>query len=132
TSIRSRPKRQLDVKLLRIVHEAPSETGVYYFYNDAGSIIYIGKSKNIKKRVTQHFTSQSKKSKRIQELVATFSYEITGSNLVAELKESEAIKINKPLFNRALRRNLYLYQIGIFEDKNGYLNLKIEKTDFRK
>src|SRR5690606_25651252 len=59
-------------------------------------------------------------------------YELTGSDLIAQLKESEEIKINKPLYNRALKRNVFQYQLVSFVDSNGYIHLKIEKADSRK
>tara|TARA_R100000935_G_scaffold21876_2_gene40363 strand:- start:7010 stop:8275 length:1266 start_codon:yes stop_codon:yes gene_type:complete len=131
-SVRKDPKRQLDTKLLDLIAEAPSETGVYYMHNEAGEIIYIGKSKNIKKRLTQHFTSDNRKSKRIQLEVLAVSHELTGNELIALLKECEEIKRKKPKYNRALRRTLFQYQLGSFEDENGYINLKIEKADAKK
>jgi len=131
-SVRKDPKKMMESKLLDLLAAAPASTGVYYMYNEKGNIIYIGKSKNIKKRLTQHFTGDSRKAKKIQVQVATLSYEITGSELIALLKESEEIKRIKPIFNRALRKTLFNYQLGYFKDENGYLNLKIEKADGRK
>jgi DNA polymerase III subunit epsilon len=131
-SVRKDPKRHLDTKLLDLIAEAPSETGVYYMHNEEGEIIYIGKSKNIKKRLTQHFTNDNRKSKKIQLEVAAVTYELTGNELIALLKESEEIKRKKPQYNRALRRTLFQYQLGSFEDEHGYINLKIEKADARK
>ncbi len=128
-TLRKDPKRQLEPKLLDIIQNAPSETGVYYMHNEAGKIIYIGKSKNIKKRLTQHFTSDNRKSKKIQLEVKSVTYEKTGSELIALLKESEEIKQNKPIFNRALRRTIFTHQLTSFIDENGYINLKIEKAD---
>ena len=64
-SIRKDPKRYLEPKLLDLIGNAPTATGVYYMHKEDGTIIYIGKSKNIKKRLTQHFTSDSRKSKKI-------------------------------------------------------------------
>jgi DNA polymerase-3 subunit epsilon len=61
--------------------------------------------------------------------VATVTYESTGSELVALLKESEEIKKNKPVFNRAQRRTIFTYGLFSFEGDNGYLNLKISKID---
>ncbi len=130
--VRKDPKRQLEPKLLDIIETAPSATGVYYMHKADGTIIYIGKSKNIKKRLTQHFTNDNRKSKKIQLEVAAVSYEETGNDLIAQLKESEEIKRNKPVFNRALRRTLFNYQLASFVDKDGYINLKIEKADARK
>lgn len=132
SSVRLIPKKQVDTKLLEILKELPTETGVYYFHDSEGKIIYIGKSKNIKKRVTQHFTSEARKSKNIQEQVHSVSFEITGSDLIAQLKENEEIKTIKPLFNRALRRNIYLYQLVSFVDEMGYIHLQIEKTNSKK
>jgi DNA polymerase-3 subunit epsilon len=130
--VRHVPKIQLDIKLLNILEELPTDTGVYYMHKEDGEIIYIGKSKNIKKRVNQHFTSSSPKSKKIQSLVVAVTYEITGSELVALLKESNEIKQNKPVFNRAQRRTIYTHALYSFIDENGYINLKIDKADGRK
>lgn len=131
-TIRLEPKRQLDSKLLRIIEKIPSETGVYYMHREDGEIIYIGKSRNLKKRIIQHFTSDNRKSKKIQYEIYSVSYEKTGSDLIAQLKESEEIKLNKPIYNRALRKTLYQYQLSSFTDEKGYINLKIEKADSRK
>ncbi|WP_461305136.1 exonuclease domain-containing protein [Aureisphaera sp.] len=131
-SIRKDPKRHLEPKLLDMIAQAPTETGVYYMHNKEGEVIYIGKSKNIKKRLTQHFTSDNRKSKKIQLEVVSVSYELTGSELVALLKESEEIKQNKPVYNRALRKTLYQYQLVTYTDDHGYINLKIEKANQKK
>lgn len=124
-AIRLEPKYQMEPKLLDILDSLPSITGVYYMHNKDGDIIYIGKSKNIRKRVNQHFTSTNHKSKKMQLQVAAVTYEETGSELVALLKESEEIKRNKPFFNRALKRTIFSHGLFSFPDDNGYLNLKV-------
>ena len=131
-SIRSKPKYQLEPRHIDIIDKLPAITGVYYIHKEDGEIIYIGKSKNIKKRVNQHFTSSSPKSKKIQVQVAAVTYEATGSELIALLKESEEIKKNKPIFNRALRRTIFTHAMYSYSDKSGYINLKIDKADGRK
>lgn len=131
-SIRTEPKFQMEPKHLEIIEQLPSITGVYYIHKSDGEIIYIGKSNNIKKRINQHFTSTQPKSKKIQLLVAAVTYEATGSELVALLKESEEIKKNKPLYNRALRRTIFTHALYSFKDDNGYINLKIDVVDGRK
>ena len=113
-AVRKDPKRHLDSKLLDMIASAPTETGVYYMHNEEGQVIYIGKSKNIKKRLTQHFTSDNRKSKKIQLEVSAVSHELTGNELVALLKESAEIKENKPVYNRALRKTLFNYQLASF------------------
>lgn len=131
-SIRLNPKLQLEPRHLDILEELPTTTGVYYIHKSDGDIIYIGKSNNIKKRVNQHFTNSNQKSKKIQAQVTAVTYEITGSELVALLKESEEIKRVKPIFNRALRRTIFTHALYSFVDDNGYINLKIDVADLRK
>ncbi|WP_053977597.1 3'-5' exonuclease family protein [Mangrovimonas xylaniphaga] len=125
-------QKQINPNLKRIIDELPNVTGVYYLHNDDGEIIYIGKSNNIKNRVSQHFSATTTKSKKLQLQTAAVTYEETGSELVALLKESAEIKRNKPLFNRALRRNNFTFALYSHKDEAGYINLKIDKTDGRK
>lgn len=127
-TIRLEPKFQMEPKLKDIVEGLPSVTGVYYMHAEDGSIIYIGKSKNIKHRVNQHFTNQSVKSKKIQLQVVAVTFEETGSELIALLKESEEIKRNKPIYNRAQRRTIFTHGLFQYYDDHGYLNFKIAKV----
>ncbi|WP_353083648.1 exonuclease domain-containing protein [Flavobacterium sp.] len=130
--IKAEIKSGLSPKLLDIVESLPNKTGIYYIHNEKGDLIYIGKSKNIKKRVNQHFTGKNNKSKKIQAQVFTVTYEETGSELVALLKESEEIKINKPIHNRAQRKSIFQWALYEVLDDKGYLNLKLQKADGRK
>ena len=130
--IKAEIKSGLPPKLLDILESLPSKTGIYYIHNENGDLIYIGKSKNIKKRVNQHFTGKNSKSKKLQIQVFTVTYEETGSELVALLKESEEIKINKPIHNRAQRKSIFQWALYEVLDDNGYLNLKLLKADGRK
>ncbi|WP_426432464.1 exonuclease domain-containing protein [Winogradskyella sp. HB-48] len=124
-AVKIEQKSKLAPNLKEIIEDLPSETGVYYIHDAEGNIIYIGKSNNIRKRVTQHFTNKNSKSKKIQVKVAAVTYEKTGSELVALLKESEEIKTNKPILNRALKRNQFTQGLYSFIDNNGYVNLRI-------
>ena len=131
-AVRLNPKNQLEPRHLDIISELPTVTGVYYIHKADGEIIYIGKSKNIKKRINQHFTSTNPKSRKIQSLVATVTYEATGSELVALLKENEEIKKNKPLLNTALKRARFTHALYSFTDKAHYINLEVAPTDTAK
>ena len=130
--IKTEIQKGIAPKLYSIIEDLPSKTGVYYIHNEAGKLIYIGKSKNIKKRINQHFTGIDVKSKKIQAEVFTVTYEETGSELIALLKESEEIKIHKPIYNRAQRKNIFNLALYVEADKKGYLNFKIQKTDGRR
>ncbi|MCP9199758.1 exonuclease domain-containing protein [Gramella sp. GC03-9] len=130
--IRKEPKRSLDTKLVYLLEELPAETGVYYFHDENGEIIYVGKSRNIKKRVNQHFTNENSKSREMQRKVASVSYELTGNELIALLKENQEIKTIKPRYNRALKRDVFSHALYQFKDENGYLNLKVSRASQKK
>lgn len=130
--VKTEVKTGMSPKLLDIVESLPSKTGIYYIHNEKGDVIYIGKSKNIKKRVNQHFTGMSNKSKKIQRDVYAVTFEETGSELIALLKESEEIKINKPIYNRAQRRTIFQWALYPEKNEKGYIALKVQKADGRK
>lgn len=132
SSVRNSPKYRMDTKLVQLLEDLPTITGVYYLHNSKGEIIYIGKSKNIRKKVTQHFTNENRKSLNIQKEVASVTYEATGNELNAFLKENEEIKHNKPKYNKASSKTIFNHALYKSVDANGYIHLKIEKADGRK
>ncbi|MCD4735785.1 MAG: GIY-YIG nuclease family protein [Bacteroidales bacterium] len=114
----------------KLIDNLPGKHGVYYFYDERGEIIYIGKSNNIKERVMSHLTNnRSKRALEMREKIADIGYEITGSELIALLLESEEIKKHQPHYNKALRRKATQWGLYHQKDKNGYLNLKIARND---
>ena len=125
-------QKGISPKLMDIVESLPSKTGIYYIHREDGTIIFIGKSRNIKKRVNQHFTGITKSAKKIQNEVFTVTYEETGSELIALLKESQEIKINRPIYNRMSPKSNFSWAIYAEKDASGYLNLKLQKADGRK
>jgi DNA polymerase III subunit epsilon len=115
-----------------ILNSLPEETGIYYFYNDKQDLIYIGKSRNIRHRVLSHFRNfSSKKSIEMMNAIASVDYEITGSELIALLKESHEIKMHTPVFNRAQRRAMSNYGLYFYYDSNNYLRFLIDKNSSR-
>lgn len=131
-AVKAEPKYKISTNHKHILDDLPSITGVYYLHDTYGKIIFIGKSKNIRNRVNQHFTSSNPKSKKMQNQVAAVTYEATGSELVAMLKESAEIKKTKPSFNRTMRRNKFTHALYCFTDEKGYINLRIDAADGRK
>jgi len=110
------------------LHELPEETGVYYFHNQNGNILYVGKSINIKKRVIEHFTAKTNKAYKLQQGVHDITYEITGSEMVALLFESNEIKRYLPPINKAQRRRVFPYIIFEYENQAGYRCLSYGKV----
>ncbi|MGI4873839.1 MAG: exonuclease domain-containing protein [Janthinobacterium lividum] len=116
-----------------LVAALPQETGVYYFHNEAGEVIYVGKSINIYKRIQQHFAVdvKSRKSLDFKNSIADITYELTGSELVALLYESHLIKQLKPAYNRAQRRSVFPAGVYLKMDEQGYKRLYYGRADAR-
>lgn len=124
-SVKEHASKNLNKNHIDIVESLPAVTGVYYMHDQYGKIFFIGKSKNIKQRVNQHLTNTNRKSKKIQLLVKSVSYEPTGSELVALLKENEEIKRTNPKLNRRPKHKKFSHGIYSFKDDGGYINLRI-------
>ena len=116
---------------LEKLHAIPEETGVYYFHDPEGDIVYVGKSINIKKRVMEHFTAKTQKAAALQKYVYDISYEVTGSELVALLFESHEIKRLLPPINKAQRRKIFPYVIFNYQNDIGYECLAVAKVKAR-
>jgi len=93
------------------LQETPETPGVYYFSNIHKRIIYVGKAKNIKKRLFQHFRKLSRKAVNIANQVHHVHHEETGHELIALLLELHEIKTLRPELNKAMRRNHYPYAL---------------------
>jgi len=111
------------------VETIPEETGVYYFHNSRGQVIYIGKSRNIRKRIMSHFQGAHKTTRKREmfKLIHDVSFELTGSELIALLKENEEIKRLQPPYNQAQKRNSFRYGLFVHENQQGYHQLVIDK-----
>lgn len=109
-----------------IIDKLPEEPGVYYFYNSETRLIYIGKSKNIRQRVLSHLSSSvTRRAMEMRDAIADISWEETGSELIALLRESDEIKRHKPVYNRAQRRTSSVWGISDYHNENGYLCFRI-------
>lgn len=138
-TIKSGNKRDLSKKLLTILDELPVKTGVYYFHRYNGDILYIGKGKNIKKEVNKVFLRVSKKSRALQKEMTSVTFEFTGSELIAQLKFNEEIKIHRPKFNKNSKPKIqytkYSNENMILIDKGRVISEKsvilIEKNEYQ-
>lgn len=111
------------------LEELPNKIGVYKLYNEVNQLIYVGKSIHIRKRVEQHLRNNTtKKGLQMQKEIARIDFELSGSELIALLRESELIKQHQPLYNRSLRRNSFPYGLYDYTDEHGYLRLFISQV----
>lgn len=128
--IRNTRLSKLNPKLdITKLDQIPDSPGVYYFYNEDGELIYIGKSRNLQERISTHLSNNTtSRSMEMRDLIADIDWEETGSELIALLMESFEIKENKPLYNRAQRRTGFQWAVFSFYDKKGYLNFRFGTT----
>jgi DNA polymerase III subunit epsilon len=109
----------------------PYQPGVYYFHDKKGKIIYVGKAKNLYKRVNSHFAN-NKPNKQKQEFlknIYSISYKVCATELMAFILESVEIKKLWPQQNRSQKRFEHSYALYSFEDSKGYMRLAIEKKN---
>lgn len=107
----------------------PTRPGVYYFHDQKGKVVYVGKAKDLKKRVNSHFTGNNSSRQRQEFLrnIFSISHEVTGTELMASVLESVEIKRLWPTYNQSQKRAEARYGFYTFEDQQGYLRLAIEK-----
>ncbi|MFN0274908.1 MAG: exonuclease domain-containing protein [Chitinophagales bacterium] len=118
----------------KIIEALPEKPGVYYFHDEKGRIIYVGKAKNIKSRVLGHFNyaDNDGKENSLRNVMYDVTYELTGNELIALLLESEEIKRRNPRFNHAQKIWDRNYCIFTFTDQKGYIHLAIERYNRKK
>ncbi len=88
------------------VSSLPDSPGIYKFYNDEGTLIYVGKAKSLRKRVSSYFNKQSQYNRKTEKLVseiASLQYTLTHSEFDALLLENNFIKQNQPKYNILLK-----------------------------
>jgi excinuclease ABC subunit C len=100
----------------------PEHPGVYLMKDNEGVIIYIGKAKNLRKRVTSYFSRHDPKlgwkTSRLVERIADVDFVVTDNEIEAFLLESNLIKRYRPIFNIELK------------DQQRYTYLKITEEAF--
>jgi DNA polymerase-3 subunit epsilon len=129
--VREETHGELSPTQLDMVFSLPSETGVYYMHDKDGEIIFLGKTKNIKKRVNQHFTNVGSLARKLQKETKKVTFEETGSELVALLKEYQELLRTKPRHNSINQRKLFSHIINFEQNGEAHISLDIESSKSR-
>ena len=97
--------KKLASSLLNIAHSLPENPGVYQYFDKNGKIIYIGKAKNLRKRVSSYFTKKHEYGKLVYLVhsIADIKYIVVSTELDALLLENNLIKKYQPRYNVALK-----------------------------
>ena len=91
--------------LNQLIKNLPHQPGVYQYYNSDGVILYVGKAKNLKKRVTSYFTKDHENGKTaiLVRQIADIKTIVVGSEIEALLLENNLIKKYQPKYNIMLK-----------------------------
>ncbi len=111
--------RHINESELRLL---PTEPGIYIFEDEAHAPLYVGKSVNIKRRVMDHFTRDTKEYRefKMAQQVHFIRHQTTGGELAALLLESRLVKELQPLYNRRLRRQKQFVVAKATRNGDGY------------
>ena len=109
--------------------DLPEEPGVYYFHDNTAKVIYVGKARNLRDRITNHFMDYevSGKSRQFKSEIHNISYELCGNELIALLLESHEIKRLWPKYNWSQKRPSTNWALRSYEDQNGYQRLVVSR-----
>ena len=111
-------KTKKDEYLKGIVSNLPDSPGCYQYLNESGTIIYVGKAKNLKRRVSSYFNKeqQTLKTKLLVAKIADIRYVVVKSEADALLLENNLIKKHKPRYNVLLKDDKTYPSICITND----------------
>lgn len=130
-SLKTRSKEQvLPPNLHRnFMDKLPSSPGVYYFHNQKGKVVYVGKAVNIKKRVSSHFSGNNTGAQRQEFMrnIHQISYQECGTELMALILEAVEIKRLWPQFNRSQKKLEFPFGLYSYEDQRGYVRLVVDR-----
>ncbi len=110
----------------------PLSPGVYIMHNKSGKIIYIGKAKALKNRVSQYFGSQNNHSEKVRRMVENvdyFEYIICDSEFEALILECSLIKQHSPKYNILLKDDKGYSYIRVSPDKWRKITYELQKTN---
>lgn len=96
-----------------LFNKMPNEPGAYLFYGETGSLLYVGKSIQIRTRVISHFSSyhSNDREMRMAQQVHDIEWIVTAGEFSALMLEAELVKARSPLFNRQLRKQKTLHTL---------------------
>ena len=94
-----------DAHIASLLQRIPEQPGVYQYLNDAGEVIYVGKAKNLKRRVSSYFhkEQQTSKTRQLVAHIRDIKYVVVGSEQDAFLLENNLIKQYQPHYNILLK-----------------------------
>ncbi|RKX96665.1 MAG: excinuclease ABC subunit C [Spirochaetes bacterium] len=124
---------EYNAELLEKVKRLPSKPGVYLMKGKDGKIIYIGKAKNLKNRVSSYFQTANQYNEKVRALISkieTFDIVLTDNEIEALMLENNLIKKHRPYYNIELKDNERYPYIKITNERfPRIIKTRIKKDD---
>jgi DNA polymerase-3 subunit epsilon len=110
--------------------ELPKEAGVYQFLDAFGMPLYIGKAKNIKSRITQHFSTDqgATKYQRLMKECHSISFEIFPNETLSLIYEDHLIRQHWPPLNKAQKKQALKFGLYSYENGRGEVKWVVQKA----
>ncbi|GCF92604.1 nucleotide excision repair endonuclease [Enterococcus florum] len=113
------------------VASLPTQPGVYFMKNKQGQIIYVGKAKNLKRRVSSYFVQNKQHSRKTKEMISQikdFDFQLVDTEFDALLVELQNIHQIRPRYNRSMN---HYEEYGYFQllNRSPYLRVLTEWSD---
>ena len=101
--------------LAETIKLVPEQPGCYLYYDETDTVIYVGKAKNLKKRIKSYFrkTVDRLKTQILVSHIERLEYILTDSEAEALILESQLIKKHKPKYNILLKNNISMSDEGV-------------------
>lgn len=117
-------------KLKKKLAGIPEVPGIYKMLDSKGRIIYIGKSKCLKKRVRTYFAKSNKwhKVEKLLAFIDDIDYQVTDTHLEACLLECKLIKEIKPIFNSQMKNDESYVYLKVADEFNPHKTLSVEAS----
>lgn len=111
------------------IDRLPYTPGVYYFHDEKGKVIYVGKAKNLKYRVRSHFSHNGagRQKQEFMRNIHSISFCECATDLMAHILETVEIKRLWPKYNTSQKRIDFQYALYQFEDQLGYKRLALDR-----
>ncbi len=119
-------------ELKRLANRLPQTAGVYIMKDKNDNIIYIGKAKSLKNRVTQYFGAGNQHTEKVRQMVEhvdRFEYVLCDSEFEALILENSLIKQNQPKYNILLKDDKGYHYIKITNDKWRKITTSMQTDD---
>ena len=112
--------------------QLPEKPGIYMMIDSLGNIIYVGKAKNLKNRVSQYFNNQKDRTPKVVEMIRhihTLKYIVTDTELDAFIEECRLIKEIKPRYNKQMKNDKKYCYLKIMAEHYPKVTIVTEKID---